>query len=156
MSCLALIGLLIYNDSFVRRDILSMRSVPVCFLLWHIDRHNTSKCHTSLMLIWLEIPRWKSHHWNNLIGPAAVLPQWNLERTNVSKSILERISFDLYNQNVLRNTKTEVLSLWRNFRHWLHRKLSLWKIPVRQWRQIRQDGGISVSVSRNWHGQGFT
>ena len=30
----------------------------------------------------------------------------------------------------LTNTETKMLSFWRNFHHWVHRKLSKWQLPV--------------------------
>ena len=50
-------------------------------------------------------------------------------------------------------TKTEMLSFWQNFNHWLHQKLARWQLPVQpvikipsKWRQLCFIEGYSIKL----------
>ena len=57
-------------------------------------------------------------------------------------------------------TETEMSSFWRNFNHWLHRKLSKWQLSVQsvikissKWQHFRFCVSPKYSVVLLWHGQ---
>ena len=52
----------------------------------------------------------------------------------------------LSNKKYCGTTETEMWSFWRNFRHWLHRKLSLWQFPVQPVTKMSSKDYIYVSV----------